>query len=104
MNPNTPASCSGRRLAEVAGHGAAPEADVDVTLPLGGGPLHLPARPTSTVGGIEFSGMSTIVVTPPAAAARVARGEALPLGAARLVDVHVAVDEARAAAPRRRAA
>ena len=38
--------------------------------------------------------MSTIVVTPPAAAARVARGEALPLGAARLVDVHVGVDQA----------
>ena len=30
------------------------------------------------------------------------RAEALPLGAARLVDVHVRVDEARAAAPRRR--
>ena len=38
--------------------------------------------------------MSTIVVTPPAAAARVALLEALPLGAAGLVDVHVGVDQA----------
>ena len=45
------------------------------------------------VGGMLLSGMSTIVVTPPAAAARVARGEALPLGAAGLVDVHVGVDQ-----------
>ena len=37
--------------------------------------------------------MSTIVVTPPAAAARVADAEALPLGAAGLVDMHVRVDE-----------
>ena len=37
--------------------------------------------------------MSTMVVTPPAAAARVAEREALPLGAARLVDVHVRVDQ-----------
>ena len=40
-----------------------------------------------------LSGMSTIVVMPPAAAARVAVVEAFPLGAARLVDVHVRVDE-----------
>ncbi len=42
---------------------------------------------------MQLSGMSTSVVTPPAAAARVAVVEALPLGAARLVDVDVAVDE-----------
>ena len=38
--------------------------------------------------------MSMIVVTPPAAAARGRSGEALPLGAAGLVDVHVGVDQA----------
>ncbi len=37
--------------------------------------------------------MSTIVVTPPAAAARVAVVEALPLGATGLVDVHMGVDQ-----------
>ncbi len=40
-----------------------------------------------------FSGMSTIVVTPPAAAARVADVK-LPLGAARVVHMHVRVDQA----------
>ena len=29
LNPNTPASCSGRRSRDVAGNGAAPETDVD---------------------------------------------------------------------------
>ena len=41
-----------------------------------------------------LSGMSTIVVTPPAAAARERGRESLPLGAPRLVDVHVRVDQA----------
>jgi hypothetical protein len=41
-----------------------------------------------------LSGMSTTVVMPPAAAARVARLEALPLGAPGLVDVDVGVDHA----------
>ena len=40
-----------------------------------------------------LSGMSTSVVTPPAAAARVGGLEALPLGAPGLVDVHVRVDQ-----------
>ena len=39
--------------------------------------------------------MSSTVVTPPAAAAAVPRREALPLGAPRLVEVHVRVDESR---------
>jgi xanthine/CO dehydrogenase XdhC/CoxF family maturation factor len=46
------------------------------------------------VGGIELSGMSTSVVDAAAAAARGRGREALPLGAARLVHVHVRVDDA----------
>ena len=49
---------------------------------------------TSMVSGTQFSGMSTSVVTPPAAAARVAVSKAFPLGAARLVDVDVRVHQA----------
>ena len=45
------------------------------------------------VGGIELSGMSTSVVTPPIAAARRRGREALPLGAAGLVQVNVGVDD-----------
>ena len=45
--------------------------------------------------GTLLSGMSTSVVTPPAAAARVAVLEAFPVGAARLVDVDVGVDQPR---------
>ena len=53
-----------------------------------------PARRRSTVGGIEFSGMSTMRGD---AAGRGRAGggrEPLPLGAAGLVDVHVGVDQA----------
>ena len=60
------------QVRQVAGDRAAPEADVDVRLTGRGGPLDLAAPPRSTVGGMLLSGMSTIVVTPPAAAARVA--------------------------------
>ena len=60
------------QVLDVAGDRAAPEADVDVALPGGGRAAWPPARPRSTVGGSELSGMSTIVVTPPAAAALVA--------------------------------
>ena len=81
-------------VGQVAGHRAAPEADVDADLPLGRPPAWSPGAATVVVGGIEFSGMSRIVVTPPAAAAAGRGGEPLPLGAAGLVDVHVGVDQA----------
>ena len=61
-----------RQVGHVAGHGPAPEADVDADLVAGHGPLLARAPPTVVVGGMLLSGMSTIVVTPPAAAARVA--------------------------------
>jgi hypothetical protein len=48
----------------------------------------------SNVAVMLLSGMSMIVVTPPAAAAAVAVA-ALSFGAARLVDVHVGIDQAR---------
>ena len=48
---------------------------------------------TVVVAGMLLSGMSTSVVTPPAAAARVACLEPFPVGAARIVDVDVRVDE-----------
>ena len=59
------------QLAGVPGHRAAPEPDVNRALPSRGRPLDLECG-ASTVGGIEFSGMSMTVVTPPAAAAAVA--------------------------------
>ena len=60
------------QVGEVAGHGAAPEADVDEGLPVGRPPAWPAGASTVVVGGMLLSGMSTIVVTPPAAAARVA--------------------------------
>ena len=60
------------QVAEVARHRAAPEADVDEALAVRRCPASAPAPPRSTVAGIELSGMSRIVVTPPAAAAAVA--------------------------------
>jgi len=71
LNPTTPASCSGS--SEAALPGTAPPQNATST-------QHWPAAAarfsasaaTEMVGGSEFSGMSQIVVTPPAAAARVA--------------------------------
>ena len=60
------------QVVDVAGDRAAPEADVDVRLSGRGLPLDLAAPSTVVVGGRLLSGMSMIVVTPPAAAARVA--------------------------------
>ena len=60
------------QVGDVARDGAAPEPDVDVDPAAGGLLLDLAApRPWSSAG-TELSGMSTTVVTPPAAAARVA--------------------------------
>ena len=50
---------------------------------------------TVVVGGIEFSGMSTIVVVPPATAAGSGCLEPLPLGPSRLVHVDVTVHQSR---------
>ena len=50
---------------------------------------------TVVVAGIELSGMSRIVVTPPAAAARVAVSNPSHSVAARIVDVNVSVDDSR---------
>ncbi len=93
LNPTTPASCSPRISSRLSGTAPPQNATSTWHCPAAAFRLTCSAA-TSTVGGSEFSGMSTIVVTPPAAAARGGRGEALPLGAARLVDVHVRVDEA----------
>ena len=93
MNPNAPASCS-PQLVEVAGHGPAPEAHVDVHLVAGDVALdlqrlHVDRRRDAVQRHVQDRGHT-------------ARGgglgggrEALPLGAARLVHVHMRVDQAR---------
>ena len=81
------------QVAEAVRHSAAPEADVDRALAGRGTSRFTVSASTVVVAGIEFSGMSRMVVTPPAAAAAGGAGEALPLRAAGLVDVHVGVDQ-----------
>lgn len=49
---------------------------------------------TLVVAGMLLSGMSMMVVQPPAAAARVALSS-FPLGAPGLIDMHMRVDQAR---------
>ena len=93
LKPRTPAAASGSSSRGVARHHAAPEADVDVALARGRRALGLERLRRSWSAGMLLSGMSTSVVTPPAAAARVAVVEAFPIGAAGLVDVDVRVDE-----------
>ena len=71
MNPKTPASCRGRRSAVLPGI-APPQNPTSMwRLPCVAS-IFASRAAVFTVGGIEFSGMSMIVVTPPAAAARVA--------------------------------
>ncbi len=71
LNPRTPASCSGRSAPRFSG--TAPPQNATSTLSLPAVAARLASRAgTDVVGGIELSGMSTSVVTPPAAAARVA--------------------------------
>ena len=72
LKPRTPASTSASSSLGVAGHDAAPEADVDVALSRAPRRLRRRAPPRVVVAGTLLSGMSTSVVTPPAAAARVA--------------------------------
>ena len=71
MNPITPASCNAARCSRLSGT-APPQNPVSTwTVPAAHACFASSAR-TSSVGGMEFSGMSITVVTPPAAAARVA--------------------------------
>ena len=71
MKPTTPASCSGRRSATLPGTAPPQNATSTASWPAAAACLARSAG-TVTVGGMLFSGMSTIVVTPPAAAAAVA--------------------------------
>jgi hypothetical protein len=71
LNPYTPASCNGRSAARLPG--IAPPQNPTSTAQRPSAAARLTASASAvTVGGSELSGMSTTVVTPPAAAARVA--------------------------------
>ena len=66
LNPNTPSSQSVAEVPERVGHGAAPEADVDQCRRRAAAARLTSSAGTSIVGGMELSGMSMKVVTPPA--------------------------------------
>jgi hypothetical protein len=71
LEPEHPASCNGRRSPTLPG--MAPPQKPTSTKQFSSAALRFTSSAaTSTVGGRLFSGMSTIVVTPPAAAALVA--------------------------------
>ena len=71
LKPKTPASCSPRRSSMLPG--IAPPQKPTSTCAASCAAFRLTCRPsTVVVGGMLLSGMSMIVVTPPAAAARVA--------------------------------
>ncbi|CAM5669770.1 hypothetical protein STENM223S_03653 [Streptomyces tendae] len=71
LKPKTPASCSGRRSLTLSGR--APPQKPTSMCALSAATSRLVRRlSTVVVGGMELSGMSTRVVMPPAAAARVA--------------------------------
>ena len=71
LKPNTPASCSGARSGTFPGTAPPQKPTSTCTCPSATGRFSSRSA-TVVVAGIEFSGMSRIVVTPPAAAARVA--------------------------------
>ena len=71
LKPKTPASCSGRRSARLPGMAPPQNPTSMKACPWAASCLACRAS-TVVVGGMLLSGMSTIVVTPPAAAARVA--------------------------------
>ena len=83
-----------RQVGEVVGHGTAPEAHVDERLPFGHRPLEVQGgqgrrRRHRVERHVQDRGHAT-------SRGRPGRGrEALPLGPARLVDVHVGVDQPR---------
>ena len=72
LKPKTPASCSGRRSARLPGTAPPQKPTSTKAWPAGAPPAWPRSAATVVVGGMLLSGMSTIVVTPPAAAARVA--------------------------------
>ena len=71
LNPNTPASCSGSRSGTLPGT-APPQKPTSTSTCPSATCCFASSAATVVVAGIELRGMSTIVVTPPAAAARVA--------------------------------
>ena len=71
MNPNTPAASSSASEPRLPGTAPPQKPMSTYAAAAAAGRLSWSAR-TVVVGGMELSGMSTIVVTPPAAAARVA--------------------------------
>src|SRR6202011_4677486 len=71
LNPYTPAAASGPRSSTLPGTAPPQKPTSTKDCPAAARRLTSSAD-TGVVGGIEFSGMSTMVVTPPAAAARVA--------------------------------
>ena len=71
LNPTTPASCSGRSWSRLPGTAPPQNATSAATWPFAACRFTCNAS-TVVVGGMELRGMSTIAVTPPATAARVA--------------------------------
>lgn len=74
LKPKTPSSCRPRRSPRFPGT-APPQNPTSTNAWCSATLRFTSSAATSTVGGIELSGMSTIVVTPPAAAARVAEAK-----------------------------
>ena len=94
LKPTTPRSASSSSRRRLPGTAHPRARSRRSTRPSSGGPLARRTRAALTVHGVELSGMSTNVVPPPAASARLPGRRALPVGAARLVEVHVRVDHA----------
>ncbi len=94
LKPKTPASCSGARSPRFPGTAPPQKPTSTYVCPCAAACFSSSAA-TVVVGGMLLSGMSTIVVTPPGGRGPGRGGEALPLGAAGLVDVDVRVDQSR---------
>jgi hypothetical protein len=94
LEPEHPCVVQRSQLGDIAGDRAAPEADVDVRLPLGGLPLqlqrgHVAGRRNAVQRHVDDRGDAS-------GGGRAGRaGEPFPLGPARVVDVHVGVDDTR---------
>ncbi len=94
LNPSTPASQSGSRSSRLSG--TAPPQNPTSTASLSCASACFAFRSARVVvGGTEFSGMSTSVVTPPRAAAWVPVTNPSHSVRPGLVEVHVGVDDAR---------
>ena len=72
MKPNTPALCSSARSRRLRAAPAPPQKPTSTAICPAAAARFAASAATEVVGGTEFSGMSMIVVTPPAAAALVA--------------------------------